>query len=140
MKCNDIVRYKSNLGKVVKDDKGNYRFHPLNHGRYYYEDLEIITKDDVQTTYDEEKIYFIENEFNWGVVIKTHCISNFQIIECIRENKESYHVYIDFKDCCKSANSLDKALIIAICQKYEGCNERLSNYVCRILFNQTEEN
>lgn len=132
MKIGDIVKYKDNLGKVVTAylNKDILKFLPCNFGRYSSDELDTVTFDDLKETTFEEKIKFIETEYHWGKVIKTHCIGDYQIIE---DDNNEFHLYIEFKDTCVSYPSIDTALIGGICRKYDGSNEQLSIYVCKAL-------
>ena len=125
MKYGDIVKYKGNLGKLVTDDKNNFLFHPVKHGRYSYSELDIVTENDIEMASFDECISYIEQEFVWGRIIKTHCVSEYQIIEYSPERAGgiSYHTYINFKDTNTSNDSLDGALITAITTNKLECNE-----------------
>jgi len=55
MKLNDIVKHNNTLGKLVKDDKGNLLFLPVNFGRYSYYQLDIATENNIEETTHKEK-------------------------------------------------------------------------------------
>ncbi len=132
MNPRDIVVHNNIIGRVVETygKKCEYRLLPCNYGRYYSEDLEVITDETIREATFDEKILFIEEEYHWGSVIKTYCIGEYQIIE---DDKGSFHLYIDFIDIGRSYNSLDSALIGAVCYKHDGCNERASEYIFKML-------
>lgn len=132
MKIGDIVTYKNKLGKVITaySSKDTLKFLPCNLGRNSSDELDTVTFEDLKEATFEEKIKFIETEYHWGKVIKTHCIGDYQIIE--DDNKE-FHLYIGFRDTSISCPSIDTALIGGVCRKYDGSNERLSSYICRAL-------
>lgn len=139
MQVNDIVKFNGELGKVIQpqSEVNVLRFLPCNYGTYYRDDLHIVTFEDLTETTFEEKVKFIETEYHWGKVVKTHCVGDYQIIEDKREynGKEEicFHLYINFVDRHISYESIDKALIGAICCKYDGCDERLSGYINKAL-------
>ena len=125
MKYGDIVRYKGKLGELVTDDKKNFLFHPVKHGRYSYSELDVVTENDIEVASFDDCISYIEQDFVWGEVVKTHCIGEYQIIEYKpkREDTISYHGYINFKDTNTSNNSLDSALISLITRNKLEVNE-----------------
>lgn len=89
-----------------------------------------------------EKFVLGETKFTWGPVVKLHEIGEYQIIE--------YHEQI-FKNSCgtgkyekekttfhvhgrsHSFESLDMALIGAICLKHDGSNTRAPWYISKML-------
>jgi len=118
MKYGEIVKYNNELGELVTDD-GKFYFHPVNYGSYYCSNLDEVTEKDIQETTTEEKIDYIEMEYTWGTVIKTHCIGEYQIIEEEDEKGEKgYHAYINFKDTNSTYETLDNALIGVIAEKH----------------------
>lgn len=130
MKIGDIVVRDNIIGRVVETygKKGEYRLLPCNYGRYYSEDLEVITDEVIREATFDEKIAFIEEEFKWGTVVKTHCIDEYQFIESDTHN---FHLYINFKNTCASYETLDVALIGAVC--YKNREERATDYICKML-------
>ena len=85
----------------------------------------------------------MSSEFPWGEIIREHHISGFTIIEHHpwkeRGNeilggkpnmkRRAFHV----EEQSRGFDTLDKALIGAICYRYGGCNERLSGYIFKAL-------
>lgn len=130
MKIGDIVVHNNIIGKVVETygKKDEYRLLPCKYGRYYSEDLDVITDDVVRDATFDEKIAFIEEEFNWGIAVKTHCVGEYQFIE---SDTHKFHLYINFKNTCASYDNLDVALIGAVC--YKNRDERASDYICKML-------
>lgn len=50
------------------------------------------------------------------------------------KKKEIYfEVFINFKRTCHSAYTLDEAIILALCIKYEGNNTQAPNYIAKML-------
>ncbi|MDF2950556.1 MAG: hypothetical protein K0S18_139 [Anaerocolumna sp.] len=126
MKYGDIVKYKGQLGELVTDDKKNFLFHPVKFGNYYYNQLDIVTENDIEVANFDEHISYIEQEFVWGEVIKTHCIGEYQIMEFKPEHKEdaiSYHGYINFEDTNTTHCSIESALISLIARNKLEVNE-----------------
>lgn len=124
IKPNQIIRYKKQLGKAIHcydDKKPILRFHPLNYGRYWTKDLEIIDLKFVEETTRNEKIFYIERDCPWGRIVKTHCIGNFQIMEYHddKQNETGFSIYIDFVSASLGASTLDVAILCAICKKYK---------------------
>ncbi len=113
MEYGQIVKFNGGLGEVVTDN-GKFYFLPVNYGQYTCSRLEEITDATVEPATFEEKIRFIEYDFGWGTVVKTHTIGEYQIIEYV--NKEIHHFssYVNFKSCHTSNSSLEAALINAI--------------------------
>ncbi len=56
-----IVKYNGELGKILVDDENKFRFLPENQGGYYLNSLEIVTKENVLETTDEEKLNILKN-------------------------------------------------------------------------------
>lgn len=129
MKCGDIVVYKNQVGKIVKNEN-NFKFLPCAYGRYYSSELDTITENEVREATHEEKIDFIEREFKWGFVVEVHCIGEYQIVEYVnqKDNKTYYHGYINYTNTNCSYLSLDSALIGCIGYKYEGGNGKAAMY------------
>lgn len=141
MKYGDIVKLNGKLGKLVtnkKDGVEHFYFHPIGYGNYYIDDLIEVTEETIVNANTEEKIKYIEDEFNWGNIIQTiHIpVSNIQIIEYMdrhSKNKVSYHVYIDFRDTNTSYETMDSALVGAIGYKYEGGNGKAAGYFMKMI-------
>jgi len=122
MKYGDIVKFNGVLGEVVTGgDK--FFFRPVKYGQYSCRDLQEITVDTVEPATFEEKVHFIEQEFGWGRVIKTHVIGNYQIIEYNDQEKTRFNPFINFKNCHTSFISLDNALIGVIAENSIEKNE-----------------
>ena len=71
-----------------------------------------------------------------GRVIKIHNMSNFDIVEYVNDDDEvMFHVYVDRKNYNISFNSIDKALLYAICAKYEHSTswDNASGYICNMI-------
>lgn len=125
MKYGDIVKFNNNLGELVTDDKGNFLFHPMGFGNYSYCELGIVTESDITEPTFDEKIQYINGEFVWGIIVKIHCIGDYQIIEYTdgKDKEDKFHVYINFQDTSSSYSTLDNALIGAITQNKLEANE-----------------
>ena len=134
MKYGDIVKFKGELGEVVVENDKFY-FHPVNYGCYSCSNLTEIIDSDLDPITEGEKVCFLELEFSWGSVVKTHCIGDYQILEhrnkFLYKDKTSFHAYINFKDTNCSYSSLDEALIGAIAQNNLEVNE--ARYATRFI-------
>jgi hypothetical protein len=91
---------------------------------------------------EKERFVLGKTKFPWGKVVKVHEVGEYQIIEYhgqIMKNgtgtgkyepeKTTFHVYGE----SHSYDSLDKALIGAICLKHDGCNTRADYYIFNML-------
>jgi len=130
MKSGDIVKHNNILGKLVKDDKENFLFLPVNFGRYSYSQLDVVTENSIEETTHEEKIHYLRLEFNWGVVTNVYCVGEYIIFEYINSpNGEIlYHAYIDYKNIPVSYHTLDRCLVGTIAYKYDGDDSKAAKY------------
>lgn len=135
MKSGDIVIYKNEVGTVVTDfeDKDILRFLPCNYERYYCSELDIISENDVRQATHEEKLDLIRREYNWGRIIKIHCIGEYQIVESIKGDDKHWHGYFNYKDTNISWPSFDAALVGCIGYKYEGGNGNAAFYFSKMI-------
>ena len=89
-----------------------------------------------------ERFIFGKTKFVWGPVVEVHEIGEHQIIEYREQifkngtgtgkyepKKTSFHVH----GRNESFDSLDMALIGAICHKHDGCNTRAPYYISKML-------
>jgi len=134
MKLNDIVKHNNTLGKLVKDDKGNLLFLPVNFGRYSYYQLDIATENNIEETTHKEKIEYLKLEFSWGRITNVYCVGEYIIFEYINSpNGEIlYHAYIDYENVPTSYLTLDQCLIGTIAYKYED-NDRAARYFYKMI-------
>lgn len=137
IKIGDIILYNLKLGKVVSGEtKDDLLFHPINFGRYYYNELEKIELENVKEPSIKDKIKFIENECKWlGTIVQTHCIGDFQFVEYISEikgnsdiGKHCFSACINFEKTSRSYYSLESAMIGTIAYKYDGANSKAGGY------------
>ena len=135
MKSGDIVKHNHVLGKLVKDDKGNLLFLPVNFGRYSYHELDVVTENSIEETTHNEKIDYLRLEFNWGVVTNVYCVGEYVIFEYISSlNGETlYHAYIDYKSIPASYHTLDRCLVGTIVYKYDGDDSKAANYFYKMI-------
>jgi hypothetical protein len=83
--------------------------------------------------------------FPWGPVVAIHEISDYQIVEYLQDHsghrdpraweghgERAFHPYIDGKDTCMSALTLDSALIGVIGCRREGPNGTAAYYFERM--------
>ncbi|MFA7157467.1 MAG: hypothetical protein WC123_07250 [Bacilli bacterium] len=111
MEYGQIVKFNGVVGRVVTNNN-NFYFHPAAKAcRYSISQLHQITDDTIEPVNLEDKILCIELEFNWGIVIKTHVIGEYQIIEYTDKGEIRFHPYINFKSLYAAFTSLDTALI-----------------------------
>lgn len=134
----NIIKYNGQLGSIVNDynNKEVKRFLPCRYGSYHSKDLEIINFDKVEETSFEEQIKYIEKQYNWGQVIETHTIGEYQIIEAVEKGSNSkrlFSAYLNFKSISCSYYSLDEALVGLLAYKYDGCNSRADGYFCKMI-------
>lgn len=145
MEVKEIVKYKGVLGQLVRGEKKDLLFHPVNFGRYYYSQLDAVTENDLEEATFDEKVEYLKKEFSWGEVLEVHSIGEYIIFKYKekksdhisdeayeKENHISYHSYTDFKDDCRGYATLDQAIIGAISSKYDG-SDRAFGYICRML-------
>jgi hypothetical protein len=131
-----IVKYNGELGKILVDDENKFRFLPENQGGYYLSSLEIVTKEDVLETTDEEKIEYLKRRFIWGEILETYHIEEYIIFKYTDKNRGGnilFHTFINFKSTGISYDSLDSALIGLIAYKHEGANSRAGEYFEKML-------
>lgn len=135
MKSGNIVIYKNEVGTVVTDfeNKDILRFLPCNYGSYYCSDLDIISTNDVREATHEEKLDLIRREYNWGHIVKIHCIGEYQIVEVVKDDNKHWHGYFNYKDTHISWLSLDAALAGCIGYKYEGGNGKAAFYFNKMI-------
>ena len=67
-----------------------------------------------ETTTDLDIIRTMPSRFVWGQVTAIHDIGPYTFVET---DEGGFHVYVDGKDTCHSATTLDRALIIAVARK-----------------------
>lgn len=139
MKTN-IIRYRGQIGTIVSDydNREIKKFLPMNYGSYYSTQLDTINTDHVTEASFEDKVKFIEEEFHWGKVIKTHTIGEFQIIEyeAIFNGKNEgirFHPYINFNDTNYSYYTLDEAIIGVIAYKHDGYNSQAAMFFTKMI-------
>jgi len=138
MKSGDIVKHNHVLGKLVKDDKGNFLFLPVNFGRYSYSQLDVVTETNIDETTHNEKIDYLRLEFNWGVVTNVYCVGEYVIFEYISNSKDRkgvtfYHAFMDYKNISISYHTLDQCLVGTIAYKYDGGNSKAANYFYKMI-------
>ena len=77
-------------------------------------------------TTDLDVILKYPSRFTWGTVQKFHTVGPYTLVEYI-EGRDStstlYHIYVEGKDTCTRAASLDRALITAIANKNLEANQ-----------------
>ena len=133
-----IVRYKGDLGRIYpatgEGRKGEYVFKPYNKKRYNSATDDLVDQSLIEQVSDEDAILYLVKTFSWGIVLTTHVIGDYQIIEYINDDKErGFHIYVNFSDTNWSTDTLDKALVAAISYKYDGCNTQAHCFISRML-------
>jgi len=132
MQYNDIVKFNGELGRVIT--YGNeFKFHPMNYGTYFPQELETIMEETVEPASFEEKVEFITKTFTWGKVVEVHTIGEYQIIAYTRNRNIFYSAFINFNSINRSEDSLDKALIGVIAYKIDGCNSKAAEYFTKMI-------
>ena len=135
MKSGDIVIYKNEVGTVVTDynNRNVMRFLPCNYGTYSTSRLNAITVDDIREATHEEKLDLIRREYQWGKVVKIHCVGEYQVVEATKDNETHWHGYINYEDTNTGYCSLESALVGCIGRKYEGGNGKAAMYFCKMI-------
>ena len=134
IKHGDIVKVNGVLGEAIEarhEKKGTMLFLPVTQCSYYENQLDEIVNYEVAT--HEEKLKYLQGKHIFGNVVDWHCIGDYQILKCIRDEKIRYQVYINYEDTYSSYPTLDSAIIGAMSQKYDGCNTRADKYICKML-------
>lgn len=130
MEYGQIVKFNGVVGRVVTD-KEKFYFHPATEsGRYIISQLHQITDETIEPIDFQDKILCIEHEFNWGPVIKTHVIGDYQIIEYMDNGEIKFSPHINFRSCHTTYTSLDIALIGAIANNSLEINEAIYATIC----------
>ena len=87
----------------------------------------------------------IRNNFSWGRIIDIICIGDeYQFIKSEYKLNAiktiiAYHIYINYKSTGRYMKTLDRAIISAICSKYDGINQDVSYYIYKMLSMDKEE-
>lgn len=85
--------------------------------------------------------------YTWGELVSIHECGQYSIVEFHPWKRDKFTVltgnqnvdernfspYIDDKNCNRSYDSLDAALVGAICLKHDGINTRADGYIMRML-------
>ena len=134
-----IVKNDGTIGRVIigtRDEiKNKELFYPINYGTYYESSLELLSNIKYKEGTEKEYIEYVEKEFSWGKVIKTHIIENYQIIENINKdnNEKNYHTYLNYIDTNKSYKSLEKAIVGGIVYNYDGMNSQADKFFWKMI-------
>jgi len=124
-----IIKQDGDIGIAVTGMDKTWRFKPVKSGSCYFNELPEIKPDAIEASHDE-KVKYIISEYTWGKVRRVHEISNFIILEDERIN---FHIYIDYKDACRSASTLDMAIVAALAYKYDSNNTKADMYIYKML-------
>lgn len=136
MEYGQIVKFNGVLGRAVKEDDKFYFLPALKTGNYSYSQLDRITDETIEPITLGSKVLCIEQEFNWGPILKTHVIGEYQIIEYMdKDDTIRFHPYLNFKSSHAAYTSLDTALIGIIAANNLEVNEAryATNCILRIL-------
>lgn len=131
---NDIV------GKVIigqyDETKGIELFYPAKQGCYNESSLQQLKDLKYTEGTEEDYISYIEQDFSFGEVVKTHVIGEYQIIESIKEDGEKhFSPYINYDRIRMSYASLDQAITGVICYKYDGANSQANKFLWKMINN-----
>lgn len=126
------------IGKVVigqyEENENVEIFVPVGYDRYSEEKLIPLQDLKYSEGTQEDYITYLEKDFPWGEVIKTHVIGEYQIIQYIdSDNEETFQGYINFKDTRESFHSLEEAITGAICYKYDGANSQANTFLWKMI-------
>lgn len=121
------------IGKVFTRDNVEI-FVPANERSYSESQIEELQKLTYTEGTEQDYISYIEQDFHFGKVIKTHTIGEYQIIEYINDDGEvRFTAYINYKEMCKAFPSLDETLTDVICYKYDGANSQANDYLWKMI-------
>lgn len=74
------------------------------------------------------------SSFTWGVFIKIHFISNFQIVEYEDNKGETwFHFFVDENDAHKDSPTLKEAIVSAIAYEEGGPNSQAAKFFFRMI-------
>lgn len=86
------------------------------------------------------------NPFPWGTIIETHVLGEHAIVEYVRDQPvfahgeyvqpdgaHQFHPYLDGRDTCRSAETLEKAIVISLAYKYDGPNSQAASMFFRMV-------
>jgi hypothetical protein len=83
--------------------------------------------------------------FVWGELVKIHRFFDYAIVEyhppVYKDGHDTgkidtachYHIYIDGKDCSRSYEDFDSAIVGCIAYKYDGINTRADGYFMKMI-------
>jgi hypothetical protein len=133
-----VVKNDGTVGKVITGEynKGVELFYPSGYGNYYESNLEKLTEIEYREGTQEDYVKYIEKDFVWGEVVKTHILGEYQIIEYVDiDNCSSteYQAYINYEDTNSSYDSLEKAITGAIAYKYDGANSQANTFFWKMI-------
>ena len=127
-----------NIGRVITGQydelKGIELFYPVGYGSYNEENLQQLKGLEFTEGSEQDYISYIEQEYHFGKVVKTHIIGEYQIIESVdSEEKTRFSPYINYGRIGQSFHSLEKAITGVICYKYDGANSQANDYLWKMI-------
>jgi len=136
LKSGMIVKHNNQLGKLTRGAEKKLYFVPAKYYVQSWEDLTVITEENVQDTTHDEKVEFLKNDFTWGDVIKTYTVGEYVIFEYIdgydleheKVKNIRFHALINYQTVSISYHSLDSCLIGTIAYKFDGANSQAAGY------------
>lgn len=133
IKLNDGIVGKVLIGSY-DETKGIELFYPAKQGRYSESELDQLKDLEFTEGTEEDYISYIEQDYSFGEVIKTHTIGEYQIIESVREDGEKhFSPYINYERTAMSYMSLDQAITGMICYKYDGANSQANKFLWKMI-------
>ena len=126
------------VGKIITGEydetKGIELFYPTAYGSYNEFNLDQLKDLEFTEGTEEDYISYIEQDYSFGEVVKTHIIGEYQIIEAIdSEGEKRFSPYINFKRIGMSFTELDRALTGVICYKYDGANTQANKFLWKMI-------
>ncbi len=99
----------------------------------------------MNTTTDLMDVRAKHKKFTWGNPIQWHDYGAYNILEyqeIFNGEKRGikFHIYVDGVSTSHCAESLEEAIIVAICLKYDGINTHLPYYIYKSLNGFKNEN
>jgi hypothetical protein len=126
------------IGKVITGQydktKGVELFYPARQGCYNEAELQQLNNLEYTEGIQEDYISYIEQDYSFGDVIKTHIIGEYQIIESVKEDGEKhFSPYINYDRIRMSYATLDQAITGVICYKYDGANSQANKFLWKMI-------
>lgn len=93
------------------------------------------------------------NPFPWGTIVAVHPFGDHAVVEYVRDEPtfksgeyiqpdgvHQFHPYLNGRDICRGADTLEKALVISLAYKYDGPNSQAAAFFFRMVDIDKEAN